>query len=81
MSFAQGDSGGPATHKKNGQHILIGVVSYTRVTPNPPYECGNVSVFCRVSYLREWIDLLIGHNAKFCPNGSEAEDDYSKTVT
>ena len=66
----QGDSGGPATYKLNGQHILIGIISYGKVIN----ECGNLSVFCRVSYVREWIDLIMGHNAKYCPNGSNAED-------
>ena len=69
----QGDSGGPATYKLNGQHILVGVISFLNTAKDPPYECGNMSGVCRISYVREWIDEVIGTNAKFCPNGSDAE--------
>ena len=35
--------------------------------------CGYDSIFCRVSYVRPWIDKILA-NAKFCTNGGEADD-------
>ena len=36
-------------------------------------KCGYDSIFCRVSYVRPWIDKILA-NAKFCKNGGEADD-------
>jgi len=60
-----GDSGGPFTVKKNGQHSLVGVVSWG-------FGCGELpSVFTEVAdpKIRRWIDDTIALKgvANYCP--------------
>ena len=81
-NVCQGDSGGPFTYKLNGQHILIGVISF-HYESNADYaieECGNLGGVNRVSYVREWIDQTLALTAIFCPNGSDAEGDEQHFV-
>ena len=64
----QGDSGGPLTYRQNGQHVLVGVVSYSSKS-NP--ETMNT----RIAYVRKWIDdtLKTQTDVKFCRNGGNAD--------
>jgi len=65
----QGDSGGPLTYKQqNGQHVLVGTVSFgNRGEPE--------SYACRIAYVRQWIDdyLKKQTGVKFCKNGGDAD--------
>ena len=67
--FSQFDDGGPATFKKNDQHILVGVINRFLV------KCGSESILTRVSKHRYWIDdILKNHNrAIFCRNSGDAD--------
>ena len=61
-----GDSGGPLTYSKNGQHTLVGAVS------GGAGGCGNgfVTTYASVAKLRTWIDETIQANggATYCKN-------------
>merc|ERR550519_2297513 len=64
----QGDSGGPFTVDVEGQHHLVGVVSWG-------FGCakaGLPGVYSSVSAQREWVDQKINDNggASFCPGSS-----------
>jgi len=61
----QGDSGGPLTVDVNGQHVLVGDVSFG-------VECGLeglYGVYGDVAYFRSWIDTFTADNGgpKYCP--------------
>jgi len=60
----QGDSGGPLSYESNGQHILIGDVSYG----NGCALAGFYGVYGRISFYRSWIESKMS-NPGFCPNG------------
>lgn len=63
----QGDSGGPLSYESNGQHILIGDVSYGDGCAKE----GFYGVYGRVSFYRSWIDQQMT-GATFCPSGANA---------
>jgi len=63
----QGDSGGPLSYESNGQHILIGDVSYGDGCAKE----GFYGVYGRISFYRTWIDQQMT-GASFCPSGANA---------
>merc|ERR550519_1007563 len=73
----QGDSGGPFTVDVEGQHHLVGVVSWG-------FGCakaGLPGVYSSVSAQREWVDQKINANggASFCSGGSAAASSATTT--
>jgi len=61
----QGDSGGPLTVDINGQHHLVGDVSYGD-------DCakeGRYGIYAKTAFFREWIDQIFAAEggATFCP--------------
>ena len=65
--FSQGDSGGPLTYESNGQHVLIGDVSYG----DGCGQEGKYGVYGRVSHYRTWIEGKMS-SPKFCGNTANA---------
>ena len=65
--FSQGDSGGPLTYESNGQHVLIGDVSYG----DGCGQAGKYGVYGRVSHYRTWIEGKMS-SPKFCGNTANA---------
>merc|ERR1712087_823297 len=63
----QGDSGGPLTYESNGQHVLIGDVSYGDGCGKE----GKYGVYGRISFYRTWIEGKIS-SPKFCGNTANA---------
>ena len=63
----QGDSGGPLTYESNGQHVLIGDVSYGDGCGKE----GKYGVYGRVSFYRTWIEGKMT-SPKFCGNTANA---------
>lgn len=56
-----GDSGGPATTKRNGEDVLVGVDSYI----SPKDSCGDpnaVTVYTNVYHYLDWIKSHVGSN-------------------
>ena len=68
----QGDSGGPLTMEIDGQHVLIGDVSYGEGCA----KNGTYGVYGRISYFRTWIEETIRRqetkysNPSFCLDGA-----------
>jgi len=63
----QGDSGGPLTYDSNGQHILIGDVSYG----DGCAKAGSYGVYGRISFYRTWIEGKMS-SPKFCGGTANA---------
>ena len=84
----QGDSGGPLTYNSNGQHILIGDVSFgdgcaeVRVRSfsmswsSSLMSCllqdGKYGIYGRISHFRSWIEEKMT-SPKYCRGGANAE--------
>jgi len=66
----QGDSGGPLTVDSNGQHVLIGDVSFG----DGCGQAGKYGVYGDVANLRTWVDEQMTNNggSEFCPAGADA---------
>ena len=78
----QGDSGGPLSYESNGQHVLIGDVSYgdgcgkqvrrVLVTLSVTVTVqGKYGVYGRISFYRTWIESKMS-SPKFCGNTADA---------
>ena len=79
----QGDSGGPLSYESNGQHVLIGDVSYgdgcgkqvRRVSLinllDELVEQGKYGVYGRISFYRSWIESKMS-SPKFCGDTANA---------
>jgi len=63
----QGDSGGPLTYESNGQHVLIGDVSYG----DGCGKQGKYGVYGRISFYRTWLEGKMS-SPKFCGNTANA---------
>lgn len=63
----QGDSGGPLTYESNGQHILIGDVSFG----DGCAQAGSYGVYGRISFYRTWIEGKMS-SPEYCPSGANA---------
>jgi len=63
----QGDSGGPLSYESNGQHILIGDVSYG----DGCAKAGFYGVYGRISFYRTWIEGKMT-SPKFCSGTANA---------
>lgn len=63
----QGDSGGPLSYESNGQHILIGDVSYG----DGCAQAGKYGVYGRISFYRTWIEGKMS-SPKFCGGTANA---------
>ena len=63
----QGDSGGPLTYESNGQHVLIGDVSYG----DGCGKQGKYGVYGRISFYRTWLEGKMS-SPKFCGNTADA---------
>merc|ERR1711915_887646 len=63
----QGDSGGPLTVDVNGQHILVGAVSWG--DPEGCAQDGIYGVYAEVAKYRQWIDTTVAKEggATYCP--------------
>merc|ERR1711973_609164 len=66
----QGDSGGPFTVDVEGQHHLVGVVSWGLGCA----KAGLPGVYSSISAQRQWLDQKINDNggANFCPGNIDA---------
>jgi len=66
----QGDSGGPFTVDVEGQHHLVGVVSWGLGCA----KAGLPGVYSSISAQRQWLDQKINDNggANFCPGNTDA---------
>jgi len=63
----QGDSGGPLTYESNGQHVLIGDVSYG----DGCGKQGKFGVYGRISFYRTWIEGKMS-SPKLCGDTANA---------
>jgi len=63
----QGDSGGPLSYESNGQHVLIGDVSYG----DGCAKAGKYGVYGRISFYRTWIEGKMT-SPKFCGGTANA---------
>merc|ERR1719400_295882 len=73
----QGDSGGPFTVDVEGQHHLVGVVSWGLGCA----KAGLPGVYSSISAQREWVDQKINANggASFCSGSSSGSTGGSAT--